>query len=68
MDRVRYLSMPQTTPLARLVEQHVAILDAVEARDEAGAEAAVRAHLSEILDLTPAARTDSSRISSTAEN
>ena len=53
MDRVRYLSIPQTTPLSRLVEQHVAILDAVEARDEAAAGAAVHAHLTEILTSLP---------------
>jgi DNA-binding GntR family transcriptional regulator len=53
MDRVRYLSLPQTTPLSRLVEQHVAILDAVEAHDQARAEAAVRTHLSEILTSLP---------------
>jgi DNA-binding GntR family transcriptional regulator len=53
MDRVRYLSIPQTTPLSRLVEQHIAILDAVEAHDAARAEDAVRAHLSEILTSLP---------------
>ena len=53
MDRVRYLSMPQATPFSRLVEQHVAILDAVEARDPVRAEAAVRAHLTEILSSLP---------------
>lgn len=53
MDRVRYLSMPQTTPLARLVDQHVAILDAIAARDHARAEAAVLEHLSEILTSLP---------------
>jgi DNA-binding GntR family transcriptional regulator len=53
MDRVRYLSLPQATPISRLVEQHVAILDAVEAGDEAHAEASVRAHLSEILTSLP---------------
>ena len=53
MDRVRYLSMPQATPFARLVEQHTAILDAVEAHDQVRAEAAVRRHLSEILTSLP---------------
>jgi DNA-binding GntR family transcriptional regulator len=53
MDRVRYLSLPQATPIARLIDQHTAILDAVEARDEARAEAAVRTHLSEILTSLP---------------
>ena len=53
MDRVGYPSMPQATPFLRLVEQHAAILDAVESRDKARAEAAVRAHLSEILTSLP---------------
>ncbi len=53
MDRVRYLSLPQATPIARLIDQHTAILDAVEAGDEARAEAAVRRHLSEILTSLP---------------
>ena len=38
MDRVRYLSLPQATPISRLVEQHEAILAAVEAGDAAAAE------------------------------
>jgi DNA-binding GntR family transcriptional regulator len=53
MDRVRYLSLPHATPVARLIEQHEAIVAAVEARDPAAAEAAVRIHLSEILDSLP---------------
>ena len=53
MDRVRYLSLPQATPIERLVEQHEAILAAVEAGDAAKAEAAVREHLSEILTSLP---------------
>jgi GntR family transcriptional regulator, rspAB operon transcriptional repressor len=53
MDRVRYLSLPQATPISRLIDQHVAILDAVEAGDEARAETAVRVHLSEILSSLP---------------
>ncbi len=53
MDRVRYLSMPHATPIERLVNQHAAILEAVAARDEARAEAAVRDHLAEILTSLP---------------
>ncbi len=53
MDRVRYLSLPHATPLERLIEQHEAIAAAVEARDPAAAEAAVRLHLSEILTSLP---------------
>ncbi len=53
MDRVRYLSLPQATPIERLVEQHAAILAAVEAGDAGAAEAAVREHLAEILTSLP---------------
>jgi DNA-binding GntR family transcriptional regulator len=53
MDRVRYLSLPQATPIARLVDQHEAILAAVEAGDASAAERAVRMHLAEILTSLP---------------
>ena len=53
MDRVRYLSLPDATPVERLIEQHAAIVAAVTARDAAAAEAAVRRHLSEILISLP---------------
>lgn len=53
MDRVRYLSLPQATPIERLVEQHGAILDAVEDGNPKAAERAVRRHLSEILTSLP---------------
>ena len=49
MDRVRYLSLPGATPVNRLIDQHEAILDAVERGDTAAAEAAMRTHLSEVL-------------------
>jgi DNA-binding GntR family transcriptional regulator len=49
MDRVRFLSLPNATPIARLIDQHEAILDAVERADVAASEAAMRAHLSEVL-------------------
>ena len=53
MDRVRYLSLPQATPIRRLIDQHTRIVDAVEARDAATAEAAMRVHLGEILKSLP---------------
>lgn len=53
MDRVRYLSLPNATPLDIIIEQHVHILRALERRDAAGAEAAMRAHLSEVLTSLP---------------
>jgi len=53
MDRVRYLSMPDATPMETLISQHAAIVLAVarHAPDEAGD--AMRAHLSEILVSLP---------------
>jgi DNA-binding GntR family transcriptional regulator len=53
MDRVRYLSLPQATPIKRLVAQHWAIIAAIEARDADAAEQAVRTHLAEILTSLP---------------
>jgi DNA-binding GntR family transcriptional regulator len=53
MDRVRFLSLPDATPLAVLVLQHRAILLAVKDRDEAKAVVAMRAHLNEILRSLP---------------
>ena len=49
MDRVRYLSLPGATPVDRLIDQHEAILDAVERGDLAASEAAMRTHLAELL-------------------
>jgi DNA-binding GntR family transcriptional regulator len=48
MDRVRYLSLGEITPLQVLIAQHAAILDGLSARDPKAAEKAVRAHLREI--------------------
>lgn len=52
-DRVRYLSLPGASPLPLLIAQHVAIVDAIEARDADGAEAQMRKHLREILNALP---------------
>ena len=49
MDRVRFLSLPGATPVGRLIDQHEAILDAAEHGDAATCEAAMRAHLKEVL-------------------
>lgn len=49
MDRVRYLSLPGATPVDRLIDQHEAILHAVERGDAPAAEAAMREHLGEVL-------------------
>jgi GntR family transcriptional regulator, rspAB operon transcriptional repressor len=53
MDRVRYLSLPGTTPIETLITQHEAIVDAVADNDPERAEAKMREHLSEILKSLP---------------
>lgn len=53
MDRVRYLSLPDATPMEVLIDQHAAILASVVARDPAAGEAALRRHLSEIHQSLP---------------
>lgn len=53
MDRVRYLSLPEATPIGRLIDQHESIIDAIESHDPALAERAMRVHLSEILTSLP---------------
>ncbi|MFK8252876.1 GntR family transcriptional regulator [Ancylobacter terrae] len=56
MDRVCHLTLPSATALPRLIDQHRAILAAIDARDPDAAEAALRAHLSEILKALPTVR------------
>jgi GntR family transcriptional regulator, rspAB operon transcriptional repressor len=53
MDRVRYLSLPDATPLARLVAQHRAIAHGILAGDPEVAVAAMQAHLREIVVSLP---------------
>lgn len=56
MDRVRYLSLPDVSPLDLLIKQHAKIVGALKAHDADAAESAMRAHLREILvSLTPIA-------------
>jgi DNA-binding GntR family transcriptional regulator len=45
-DRIRFLSLPNVTPINHLIDQHRTILSAVEARDPDRAEKTLRAHLS----------------------
>lgn len=52
-DRVRYLSLPGTSPIPLLITQHNAIVDALEAGDPDMAAAAMRIHLREILNALP---------------
>ena len=53
MDRVRFLSLMHF-PTEKLVAQHTAIVDAIDAGDRQRAESALRGHLSEILNDLPA--------------
>jgi len=48
MDRVRYLDLADVSPLAMLIEQHQAVLDALGARNEQAAQSAMRHHLREM--------------------
>ncbi|MGM0782855.1 MAG: GntR family transcriptional regulator [Pseudomonadota bacterium] len=52
-DRVRYLSIPDATPLERLIEQHAAIVAAIEQRSPEAAEQAMRVHHREIFQSLP---------------
>jgi DNA-binding GntR family transcriptional regulator len=52
MDRVRFLSLRQF-PVSKLIAQHTAIVDRIEARDGPGANAAIRGHLREVLSDLP---------------
>ena len=53
MDRVRFLSLPEATPIAALIAQHRTIVAALECGDGEAAEAAMRGHLREILSALP---------------
>jgi DNA-binding GntR family transcriptional regulator len=53
MDRIRYLSLDDATPLPLLVEQHTRIVDSIEAGNATAAAAAMRSHLREIIVSLP---------------
>ena len=53
IDRIRYLSLGEATPMLRLIRQHEDIASALEARDEEAAELAMKIHLREILLALP---------------
>jgi GntR family transcriptional regulator, rspAB operon transcriptional repressor len=53
-DRIRFLSLPNVTPVDTLIAQHRAMLSAVRAGDIAAAEQATREHLSEVLKVSEA--------------
>ena len=51
-DRLRFLSLPNVTPVSTLISQHKKILAAVRQGDVAAAENAAREHLSEVLKVS----------------
>jgi|ERR1035437_6277677 DNA-binding GntR family transcriptional regulator len=53
MDRIRYLSLDDATPLDLIIEQHTRIVDGIEAGDSTMAVAAMRSHLREITISLP---------------
>jgi DNA-binding GntR family transcriptional regulator len=53
MDRVRFLSLPEATPIEKLIDQHRRIAAAITAHDADEAAAAMREHLSEIIKSLP---------------
>jgi DNA-binding GntR family transcriptional regulator len=50
---VRFLSVPEATPMRRLIAQHQRILDGVVASDGEAATDAMQVHLREILSSLP---------------
>jgi DNA-binding GntR family transcriptional regulator len=53
-DRIRFLSLPNVTPIDHLIEQHRMILSAVEARNPDRAEKTLRTHLSIVVETAAA--------------
>jgi DNA-binding GntR family transcriptional regulator len=53
MDRVRFIDMTDVMPVKVVIDQHIAIINAIKAGDPEAAEAAMRDHLSEILRSLP---------------
>ncbi len=53
LDRVRYLSIPESTPIPKLVDQHQLIVDAIARQDPSAAEQAMCIHQREILHSLP---------------
>lgn len=50
LDRARRLSLIDTRPVSTLIEQHTAIVDALEANNPAGADDSLRIHLRGVFD------------------
>ena len=49
VDRYRRLTLPQQGRMAQVIAEHEAVLDAIEAHDPAGAQAAMEFHLERLL-------------------
>lgn len=49
VDRYRRLTLPQQGRMAQVIAEHEAVLDAIEAHDQAGARAAMEFHLERLL-------------------
>jgi DNA-binding GntR family transcriptional regulator len=58
LDRIRFLSLPSSTPTETLIRQHEAIVAAIDRHDANAAEAAMRTHLSEVLKIAEALAAD----------
>ena len=54
LDRIRFLSLPATTPVDALIVQHRTILSAILERNVEAAARAMRSHLSEVLKIAEA--------------
>ncbi|MTI17677.1 GntR family transcriptional regulator [Rhodobacteraceae bacterium RKSG542] len=53
MDRVRYLSLDEATPISALIEQHKVIVDVIEVGNAHAAQGHMEIHLREILKSLP---------------
>lgn len=53
MDRVRFLSLPEATPMEKIVSQHQNIAKAIQSKDPDAAADAMKTHLSEIMVSLP---------------
>jgi GntR family transcriptional regulator, rspAB operon transcriptional repressor len=50
VDRYRLLTLPQQGRIARVIVEHEAILNAIEAHDASGARTAMEIHLESLLE------------------
>jgi len=53
MDRIRRLYLPEAIGSASLIEEHTALVDALEAGDLAGGRAIIRKHSAHVLERAP---------------